>query len=98
MDTGFGPGTSAAARIGPDPAELERLKGRRDAARWNAVMGFGLMFGAGFHAGFAIGGAAMTLYGVSAAFYWGRRLRKLKGDPWAYDPELDGPDSIELQR
>lgn len=89
---------SAAAMAAPDAAEAERLKGKRDSARWNAVIGFGLIFGAGFHVGFAVGGAAMALYGVAASFYWGRRLRKLKGDPWAYDPELDGPSSLENQQ
>jgi len=85
----------ATVRPAPDPVEMERLKTRRDSARWNAVVGFGLMFGASFHVGFAIGGAIMTAYGICASFYWGRRLRRLKGDPWAYDPELDGPNSIE---
>lgn len=80
-----------------EDAQIEALRTKRDNARWSAVMGFGLMFGVSFHAGFAIGGAAMVAYGVVASFYWGRRLRRLKGDPWAYDPDLDGPDSLERQ-
>ena len=90
-------GTSTAARLGPDPNEVERLTAKRDNARWNVVVGFALMFGAGFHVGFAIGGAAMALYGIAVSFYWGRRLHRLKGDPWKYDPELDGPEGAEAE-
>lgn len=87
----------APARPGQE-AELERLRGNRDNARWSAVVGFGLMFGAGFHVGFAVGGAAMVLYGAAASVYWSRRLLRLKGDPWDYDPELDGPAAPRWSR
>ena len=90
-------GSPTANRLGPDPSEVERLTAKRDAARWNVVMGLALMFGVGFHVGFAIGGAAMAVYGLATSFYWGRRLHKLKGDPWEYDPELDGPGGAETE-
>ena len=38
--------------------------------------------------------AAVLLYCAGSALawmYWGARLRRAH-DPWAYDPELDGPD------
>lgn len=75
----------------PDQVEVDRLTAKRDNARWSAVVGFLMLFGASFLAAFAIGGALMIAYGVAASMYWSRRIRKLKGDPWAYDPELDGP-------
>ena len=78
---------------GPNPEQVERLRERRDNARWSAAAGFAMLFAASFHIGFAIGGVLMVLYGVVAAFYWGRRLRQLQGDPWDFDPELDGPDA-----
>lgn len=76
-----------------DPAVVERLQARRDGARWSAVVGFGLMFGASLYTGFLLGGAGMVLYGASASVYWSWRLRKTLGDPWDYDPELDGPQA-----
>ena len=72
-------------------AELDRLTARRDSARWTAVVGFGLMMAGGIIVQLALGGALMVAYGATASMYWSRRLRKAKGDPWAYDPELDGP-------
>lgn len=84
----------------PDPhaADVERLRERRDNARWNLVVGVLLMFLGGFSAYLAIGGAAMVLYGAAATLYWGRRHRKAKGDPWAYDPELDAHEEGLLRR
>lgn len=75
-----------------NPQEEERLAGKRDNARWSAVVGFIMLFAASFSVGFAVGGVLMILYGASASIYWSRRLAKLKGDPWDYDPDLDGPD------
>lgn len=74
-------------------AEEDRLTARRDSARWTAVVGFGMMFLASFSVAFATGGVVMVLFGVGGSLYWSRRLRRLKGDPWAYDPELDGPEA-----
>lgn len=76
---------------GEDP--LDRLRAKRDSARWSAVVGFGLLFGASFHSGFLLGGVAMILYGAAASVWWSTRLRKLQGDPWDYDPDLDGPSA-----
>lgn len=81
-----------------DEAELQRLRDRRDNARWSAVVGFGLLFGASFHTGFVLGGVVMILFGASASVYWSARLRKLQGDPWAYDPDLDGPHAPRWSR
>lgn len=75
----------------PDQVEVDRLTARRDNARWSAVIGFLMLFAASWLTAFAIGGALMILYGTTASFYWSRRIRQLKGDPWAYDPDLDGP-------
>lgn len=75
----------------PDPAEVQRCTERRDNARWTAVVGFAMMFAAGFSAAFAVGGMLMLVYGIVVSIYWSRRIVKLKGDPWAYDPDLDGP-------
>jgi hypothetical protein len=75
--------------VSPDEARLQR---RRDAALTSMAGGFGLLFLAGFSANLALGGVAMVLVSGPLALYWGRRLRRLRGDPWAYDPELDGPD------
>ena len=74
-----------------DPVEVERLTGKRDNARWSAVVGFVMLFAASFSVAFAVGGVLMILYGASASVFWSRRLARHKGDPWAYDPELDGP-------
>jgi hypothetical protein len=74
-----------------DPVEEERLTRRRDNARWTAVVGFVMMLGGGFLAQLVFGGMMMLAYGAVASMYWSRRLSKLKGDPWAYDPDLDGP-------
>ncbi|HLF16919.1 MAG TPA: hypothetical protein VI796_05780 [Candidatus Thermoplasmatota archaeon] len=81
--------TPYAARPEPDAAELDRLRSKRDNARWNIVVGAGLMFLGSFNVGFAVGGALMVLYGGGATLYWGGRYRKLKGDPWDPDPEID---------
>ena len=78
-------------RTPPDPAEVERLRSRRDSARWSAVVGFLLLFGGSFSAAFVAGGVAMIAYGAVASIVWSTRLRKVQGDPWAYDPDLDGP-------
>lgn len=75
----------------PHEHEVERLRARRDNARWSAVVGFGLLFGASFHSAFLAGGVAMILYGAGASVWWSTRLRKVQGDPWDYDPDLDGP-------
>lgn len=77
----------------PHAAEAERLRAKRDNARWSAVVGFGLLFGAGFSSAFLAGGVAMIAYGASVSVYWSMRLRRLQGDPWAYDPDLDGPQA-----
>ncbi len=79
-------------------SEAEGLRARRDAARWSAVVGFLLMFGGTFNAAFVIGGLGMVVYGVVASFVWSRRLRRVEGDPWEYDPDLDGPDAPEWAR
>jgi hypothetical protein len=78
-------------RSDPDPAELERLTTKRDNGRWLAVVGFAMLFLGGVAYQVALGGLLMLGYGVVVSVYWGARLRKLKGDPWAYDPDLDGP-------
>lgn len=79
-------------------AEIERLTSKRDNARWSAVVGFAMLFGAGFAAAFAIGGLLMIVYGAAASVYWSRRLTKVKGDPWQFDPELDGPQAPDWAR
>jgi hypothetical protein len=71
--------------------EEERLTTKRDNARWTGVVGFAMLFAGGLHYGIVLGGVAMAAYGAAASIYWSLRLRKLKGDPWAYDPDLDGP-------
>ncbi|MHB8633676.1 MAG: hypothetical protein ACYDBQ_06905 [Thermoplasmatota archaeon] len=75
----------------------DRLVSRRDGARWSAVLGVGLLFLVGPLAQFGgialsllLGGVVMTLYGLAGWAYWGWRLHRL-ADPWAYDPDLDGP-------
>jgi hypothetical protein len=79
-------------------AEVDRLRARRDNARWSAVVGFGLLFAASFSAAFLFGGVGMMAYGAAASVYWSTRLRKLQGDPWAFDPDLDGPQAPEWSR
>lgn len=92
-----GPSPTSDPRAGRDET-IERLTQRRDNARWSAVVGFALLFGASFSSAFLFGGVAMILYGVSASMVWSLRLRKLQGDPWAYDPELDGPSAPDWSR
>ena len=75
----------------PDPSEVDRLTTKRDNARWTGVVGFAMLFGGGLHYSIVLGGMCMAGYGAAASIYWSRRLRKVKGDPWAYDPDLDGP-------
>lgn len=90
---------SAPASEGPAGPrdDAERFRARRDNARWNLVVGTGLLFLGGFHVGLAVGGAVMVLYGAAMTLYWGARYRKAKGDPWDYDPELDGPGGAEAE-
>jgi hypothetical protein len=78
--------------------KLERLRSRRDNARWSAVVGFGLLFAASVHTAFLLGGVVMIAYGATVSMYWSSRLRKLQGDPWDYDPDLDGPQAPEWSR
>lgn len=78
--------------------QVERLRARRDNARWSAVVGFALLFGASFSAAFIVGGIGMIAYGATASIVWSMRLRKLQGDPWQYDPELDGPEAPDWSR
>lgn len=82
----------------PPTSEVERLTRRRDNARWSAVVGFAMLFAGGILYQIALGGLVMLAYGTAASMYWSRRIRRLKGDPWEYDPELDGPHSLERQR
>ncbi len=77
---------------------VARLTAKRDNARWSAVVGFGLLFAASFSTAFVLGGVAMIGYGAAASIYWSRRLHRLKGDPWAYDPDLDGPQAPSWSR
>ena len=77
---------------------MERLTTKRDNARWVAAVGVLMLFAGGILVQIALGGLAMMAYGAAASMYWSRRLRRLKGDPWAYDPELDGPGSLEQRR
>lgn len=79
-------------------SEVERLTRRRDNARWAAVVGFGMLFAGGILYQVALGGLAMMAYGAAASVYWSRRIRRLKGDPWDYDPDLDGPNSLEKRQ
>lgn len=77
----------------PNADEVARLTGKRDNARWTGVVGFAMLFGGTLHYGIVLGGLLMAGYGAAASVYWSRRLRRVKGDPWAYDPDLDGPDA-----
>ena len=77
---------------GGQDSDVERFRAKRDSARWNIVVGTGLLFLSGFHLGFALGGAVMVLYGAATTFYWGSRYRKAKGDPWDPDPEIDAAE------
>ena len=62
---------------GPERAQkIERLTQRRDNARWSAVVGFALLFGASFSSAFLFGGVGMIVYGVAASMVWSLRLRK----------------------
>jgi hypothetical protein len=81
----------ASPDAGPSQQEVERLTTKRDNARWTGVVGFAMLFGGGLHYSIVLGGMCMAAYGAVASIYWSRRLRKVKGDPWAYDPDLDGP-------
>ena len=101
-----GPGTGNRAAAG-DPGssanaaqqdEVDRLTARRDSARWSAVVGFALLFAGSFSSAFLFGGVAMIAYGAVASVYWSQRLKKVKGDPWDYDPDLDGPQAPEWAR
>lgn len=80
---------------GPVTAELARLEGKRDRARWTAGVGVLMLFAGSILYQIALGGLAMMAYGASMSIYWSQRIRKLKGDPWAFDPDLDGPHSLE---
>jgi len=82
---------SPRGRVDAPPEEVERLTAKRDNARWTGVVGFAMLFGGGLHYSIVLGGMCMAAYGATASIYWSRRLRKVKGDPWAYDPDLDGP-------
>lgn len=77
---------------------IARLTAKRDNARWSAVVGFGLLFAASFSTAFVLGGVAMIGYGATASVYWSRRLLRLKGDPWQFDPDLDGPQAPAWSR
>lgn len=81
-------GTSEAARDG----RIRHLQRRRDGSLAAVGGGIGLMFLGSWNSSLALGGAAMVVVGAPLTLFWGWRLRKMKGDPWAYDPELDGPD------
>ena len=83
--------------IGP-PDDVERFTRKRDNARWAAVVGFGMLFAGGILYQIALGGLAMMAYGTVASVYWSRRIRRVKGDPWEYDPDLDGPNSLERRQ
>lgn len=83
---------------GRDRAEEDRLTAKRDNARWTGVVGFAMLFGGSLHYSIVLGGMLMAGYGAVASIYWSRRLRKAKGDPWAYDPDLDGPQAPDWKR
>lgn len=78
--------------------EVSRLTAKRDNARWTAVVGFAMLFGGTLHYGIVLGGMLMAGYGAAASVYWSRRLHRVKGDPWAYDPDLDGPEAVDFKR
>lgn len=75
----------------PEPTELERFTQRRNNGRWTAAVGFAMLFGASILTALLVGGVLMVAYGAGTSLYWSWRIRRIKGDPWAYDPELDGP-------
>jgi hypothetical protein len=85
---------SAGLFTDPQEARLEKLRARRDHARWYAVAGVGLLFAASFHTGFLIGGVLMVLYGATLYGVTGRQIAKIE-DPWN-DPELDEWEAREL--
>jgi hypothetical protein len=93
-DPAAGPSDPDAARR----AEEDRLRQRRDNARWTAAVGVLMLFLSSFSVALASGGVVMVLFGAGGSLYWSRRLRRLKGDPWAYDPELDGPRNDDWRR
>ncbi|MFA5943645.1 MAG: hypothetical protein WC876_04170 [Candidatus Thermoplasmatota archaeon] len=82
----------------PLQAEVDQYTARRDNARWTAVVGFAMLFGGTLHYSIVLGGVLMAGYGAVASMYWSRRLHKVKGDPWAYDPDLDGPGAPDWKR
>jgi hypothetical protein len=79
--------------------DVERIRRNRDASRQWLILGVILLFVLGAWANFggeiasALVVGVMVLCGASilAWMYWGYRLRRLT-DPWAYDPDVDGPD------
>jgi hypothetical protein len=80
------------SRTPPPPELVARLTRRRDGSRYTAATGVGMMFMAGWSWQIGVGGALMVLGGLASSAFWSARLRRIKGNPWDYDPEIDGPD------
>lgn len=74
--------------------ELERLREKRDNARWYVVAGFGMLFAGSFSIYFAMGGVLMSAYGVWGYLYWSRRIKKVE-DPWD-DEDIDAWEREEF--
>ena len=74
------------------PHELARIHRRRKSSLGVAALGLGLIFLGSLIWQLALAGVVLVVAGLLGAAYWSFRLRKIKGTPWDYDPELDGPD------
>jgi hypothetical protein len=89
-------------------AALAALRGREDAARgerrradrrWNAAAGMGLLFLGGGGALLGLRSVNLLLLLVGLLHFAAAGLIALfarRPDPWAYDPDLDGPIAQEL--
>lgn len=78
---------AAADPTGQD-RERARLRARRDAGVWYAVVGAAMLFVGSLSTAIAIGGVAMIVFGASQYGWWSLRLARTQEDPWQ-DPELD---------
>ncbi|MGB0651637.1 MAG: hypothetical protein ACPGQL_00415 [Thermoplasmatota archaeon] len=74
---------------------IEKEKTRVESARWTAVMGVILMFAGQIMTAFALGGAAMTLWGSAAWIVYARRLARLEQEEWDAMGLPDPFDTIE---
>lgn len=76
----------------PNKSDLDNAASKRKSSLGVVALGIGMLFLAGLSVWVAAIGVVIVVGGIASALTWSIRMKRLKGDAWDYDPDLDGPD------